>query len=252
MEVLSILPTPVAIIPCPFADKVKETVLDHISKEDVLNLDYNIDSGNLKHIGHYSILMDDKRYGRLRSWMEEQALIFARDVKGDYIQEHIQVTDSWFNISGEGAYQHPHCHGNSYLSGVYYVNFDDTKGHVNTHFTNSESLYQQYKPSLINLPVKYTDYNQDNKVISNEGELLLFPSQVIHGYNLNKGENRITIAMNFMPTVLTNGDYGWRVVNLTQEERERAFNARKGLKDHWGMDQELNPPHGVSDLPNPE
>ena len=60
MEVLSILPTPVAIIPCPFADKVKETVLDHISNEDVLNLDYNVDSGNLKHIGHYSILMDDR------------------------------------------------------------------------------------------------------------------------------------------------------------------------------------------------
>ena len=102
------------------------------------------------------------------------------------------------------------------------------------------------------MPIKYTDYNQDNKVLSNEGELLLFPSQVIHGYNVNEGEDRVTIAMNFMPTVLTNGDYGWRVVNLTQEERERAFNARKGLADHWGTSKELNPPHGMSDLPNPE
>ena len=34
MEVLSILPTPVAIIPCPFADKVKATVMEHLAGED--------------------------------------------------------------------------------------------------------------------------------------------------------------------------------------------------------------------------
>ena len=52
MEVLSILPTPVAIIPCPFADKVKETVLEHILSENVNDLEYNVNSGNLKHIAH--------------------------------------------------------------------------------------------------------------------------------------------------------------------------------------------------------
>ena len=251
MEVLSILPTPVAIIPCPFHDKLKATVMDHIQGEDVNDLAYNVNSGNLKHIGHYSVLMDDVKYGRFRTWCEEQALIFARDVKGDYIQEHIQVTDSWFNISGQGGHQHPHCHGNSYLSGVYYVNFNDEEL-VPTHFTNSESLFQQMKPSLINLPIKYTDYNQDNKVMAKEGELMLFPSQVLHGYDLNQGENRVTMSMNYMPTVLTNGDYGWRVVNLTRQEREKAFNARTELSDHWGMNQELNPPHGMKELPNEE
>ena len=63
MEVLSILPTPVAIIPCPFADKVKATVMEHLAGEDYNKLGYNVNSGNLKHIGHYSVLMDDKRYG---------------------------------------------------------------------------------------------------------------------------------------------------------------------------------------------
>ena len=51
---------------------------------------------------------------------------------------------------------------------------------------------------------------------------------------------------------LTNGDYGWRVVNLTRQEREKAFNARTELSDHWGMNQELNPPHGMKELPNEE
>ena len=29
--------------------------------------------------------------------------------------------------------------------------------------------------------------------------------------------------MNIMPTVVTNGDYGWRVTNLTPKERLDAF-----------------------------
>ena len=44
-----------------------------------------------------------------------------------------------------------------------------------------------------------------------------------HGYRENKGDNRVTISMNIMPTVVTNGDYGWRVTNLTPKERLDAF-----------------------------
>ena len=44
MEVLSILPTPVAIIPCPFADKVKATVMEHLAGEDYNKLGYNVNS----------------------------------------------------------------------------------------------------------------------------------------------------------------------------------------------------------------
>ena len=78
-------------------------------------------------------------------------------------------------------------------------------------------------PSLHILRGKYTDYNQDNQVVVNEGELIIFPSQIIHGYGNNKGDNRITLSMNMMPTIVTNGDYGWRCINLNKTERKKAF-----------------------------
>ena len=138
--------------------------------------------------------------------------------KGDYIQETVQVTDSWFNISDKGGYQHPHFHSNSYLSCIYYVNFDPEKDHVNTHFTREESLYFPVMLGLMRN--KFTDYNQDNQIQVNEGELMIFPHKIIHGYNNNEGSNRITLSMNMMLTIVTNGDYGWRCTNLSPQERE--------------------------------
>ena len=70
---------------------------------------------------------------------------------------------------------------------------------------------------------KLTQHNQDNLVFAKEGELLLFPSQIAHGYENNKGDGRITLSMNIMPTVVSSGDYGWRCVNLTPQERLDAF-----------------------------
>ena len=176
---------------------------------------------------HYSVLHDDAKFGRFRNWCEQQAEIYAKEVKGDYIQETVQVTDSWINISDKGGYQYPHHHANSYLSAIYYVNFDMARDHVPTYFTRDTNFINA--PALNFITGKITDYNQNNEVLSNEGELIIFPSQLNHGYNENNGDNRISLSMNFMPTIVTNGDYGWRCVNLNQHERGVAFDEKEGV-----------------------
>ena len=73
---------------------------------------------------------------------------------------------------------------------------------------------------------------KNNEVLSNEGELVIFPSQLNHGYDENTGYNRISLSMNFIPTIVTNGDYGWRCVNLNQSERKKAFDEKEGLPNN--------------------
>ena len=187
MEVINVLPTPVAIIPCPFHGKVKETILAEIEEQKQNQITYSANSEQLKHIGHYSVLHNDERYGRFRNWCEQQAELYAKEVKGDYIQETVQVTDSWINISDKGGYQYPHHHANSYLSAIYYVNFDMARDHVPTYFTRDTNFINA--PSLNFITGKITDYNQNNEVLSNEGELVIFPSQLNHGYDENTGYN---------------------------------------------------------------
>ena len=182
----------------------------------------------MSHIGHYSVLQNDVKFGRFRNWCEQQAEYYGKEIKGDYIQETVQVTDSWINVADKGGYQHPHYHSNSYLSAVYYVNYDNEK-HISTNFTREESLYFPSMPALQLMRKKYTPYNQDNELIVNEGELIIFPAQIIHGYNDNKFQDRVTLSMNMMPTIVTNGDYGWRCVNMNKAEREKAFDTKENL-----------------------
>ena len=71
MEVINVLPTPVAIIPCPFHVKVKETILAEIEEQKQNKITYSANSEQLKHIGHYSVLHNDERFGRFRNWCEQ-------------------------------------------------------------------------------------------------------------------------------------------------------------------------------------
>ena len=222
MEVVHILPTAVSIIPCPFHNNIKETILSEIEDEGSNMAKFSANE-ELQHLQHYSVLENDGKYGRFRNWCEQQAERYAKEILGHYIPETVQVTDSWFNVSNTGGLQHQHYHANSYISGVYYVNFDAEKGHCSTSFTKDERRFMPNSSTLQLLKTKYTEFNQNDVVYAKEGELILFPSYITHGYKENQGDNRVTISMNIMPTVVTNGDYGWRVTNLTPKERYDAF-----------------------------
>ena len=128
MEVVHILPTAVSIIPCPFHNNIKETILSEIEDEGSNMAKFSANE-ELQHLQHYSVLENDGKYGRFRNWCEQQAERYAKEILGHYIPETVQVTDSWFNVSNTGGLQHQHYHANSYISGVYYVNFDAEKGH---------------------------------------------------------------------------------------------------------------------------
>ncbi len=222
MEVVHILPTAVAIIPCPFHSSIKQTILSEIEEQSNNMSEFSANE-ELQHLQHYSVLANDDKYGRFRNWCEQQAERYAKEISGHYIPETVQITDSWFNVSNTGGFQHQHYHANSYMSGVYYVNFDAEKGHCPTSFTKDERSFMQNSSTIQLLKTKYTEFNQNDVVYAKEGELLLFPSHTTHGYKENQGDNRVTISMNIMPTVVTNGDYGWRVSNLTPKERYDAF-----------------------------
>ncbi len=224
MEIVHILPTAVAIIPCPFHNDIKDTMLSEVKEQEKNMIEFNDKNNNLKHIQHYSVLANDERYGKFRNWCELQAETYAKEIQGHYIPETVQITDSWFNVSNTGGFQHEHYHANSYISGVYYVNFDREKGHCPTSFTKDERTFMPHSPVLNILKTKNTDFQSENDLIyAKEGELILFPSHTTHGYRENKGDNRVTISMNIMPTVVSSGDYGWRCVNLTPRERLDAF-----------------------------
>ena len=158
MEVVHILPTAVAIIPCPFHNDIKDIILSEVKEQEESMIKFSRNE-ELKHIQHYSVLANDEKYGKFRNWCELQAETYARVVQGQYMPVTVQVTDSWFNVSNTGGFQHQHYHSNSLISGVYYVNFDAEKGHCPTAFTKDEASFMPHSPVLHLLKEKYTEFN---------------------------------------------------------------------------------------------
>ncbi len=101
--------------------------------------------------------------------------------------EGFRVTQTWLNISEYREFHHPHIHPCSLLSGILYVTEPST-----TNF---------YIPSIYSLPrVLSADKRTTNLMTTvkcRKGDLIIFPSYILHGVEENKGHNpRITLAFN--------------------------------------------------------
>ena len=145
-----------------------------------------------------------------REWIEEQALIFTRDVLG-YAVNKLNVTDSWLNVSNKDAFQPPHMHTNSFISGTYYVNKTDR--HSPLIFKNLRFLQDVTTNAVMHLDNGHpTLYNSDLPIDTQEGYLVLWESYMIHGYPPNQSDDRVSLSMNLMPSKVSYGRYSFNTV----------------------------------------
>ena len=191
-------------------------------------------SDELKHMDSCSFL-DLPELERLSIWIEEQAEIFCREVKGDHLVDGVIITDSWLNVCGSGGMQAPHYHTNSYISGLYYVNFD-ADIHAPTYFykTQSGHMFAPTTPNISLMTDTNTKFTEPQQFIAQEGELILWSSELIHGYKTNQGDTRVTLSFNIMPKIVSSGEYGWKVEKLSPKDRLACVKNKKSGKI-WGV-----------------
>ena len=111
-----------------------------------------------------------------------------------YSQKELYLNAVWVNINGYKDYNLIHNHGNSLLSGVFYVEVPEHSGKIT--FINPSQRIDLYDNHI---EPGYTPYNSAKwGFIPKENELFLFPSWLNHYVepNLNKKQKRISIAFN--------------------------------------------------------
>jgi hypothetical protein len=118
------------------------------------------------------------------------------------------LKEMWVNVLDTGGRQAMHNHANSFISGVVYLTrthadsrtvFLKTPGGTDFAFKNDHA------------GVTTGAYNAD-KWISPQpepGDVVLFPSYLMHAVPINPGERRISLAFNAIPTHLDS--WGYRV-----------------------------------------
>lgn len=140
--------------------------------------------------------------------LAEQAEPFLRDFGFLLFGENLRwyTKEIWMNVLRSGGHQSMHNHANSFISGVVYLT--DCHTSAKTVFHNTMGARQfvfanNHKGSAA------TPYNSDRWVASDLqcGDMLLFPSYMLHAVPRNEGAERITIAFNATPERLKSWDY---------------------------------------------
>jgi len=121
-----------------------------------------------------------------------------------YTRKHLKIKNnldftflnSWFVKHFPEDWAQSHCHGNSIISGVYYLKVPKNSGDIRFHknFTNLNIC----SPTVL---LQYDEYDNTNctdwTIKSMEGQIILFPSLLHHSVTKNlSNENRYSLSFN--------------------------------------------------------
>jgi uncharacterized protein (TIGR02466 family) len=119
------------------------------------------------------------------------------------------IKEIWVNVLEPGGRQAVHTHANSFISGVVYL----TKSHPSANIVFHKNLGgNEFIFSNHNKRARIGPYNGSKWVMPeiSAGDLVLFPSYLLHEVPTNQGEQRISISFNAIPERLDNFGYAIR------------------------------------------
>ena len=112
--------------------------------------------------------------------------------KLDYKADEIEITDMWANVLKQHETHQPHTHSNNFLSGVFYLDADDTMPGI---------TFQDPRPGAnVILPRKKLDHMNNANLLNYKAKtnrIIIFPSWLVHWVPTNLStSNRISISWN--------------------------------------------------------
>ena len=210
---LELFATPVAKYHFSDHAEIKKTILNVIENADQTGIGVQRGFGNINHYYNEGDLTE--KAPELTSLIDR-----IRNCVADYAEQYFGIVGKefidlnvWIN-STTGGVQPGHIHNNSLFSATYYVQNDPSK-HVGLDFLSPKNLIAREPLIDVNQDVE-TPYNRRTiKMGVTEGDLLIWPSEILHGYEQPPVDvPRISLSMNFMPSVVKSHLYGFKVSKL--------------------------------------
>lgn len=193
MQELTFFPISIGIENVPEFGIHKKKILEFIKKK---NFVFNNKSRDLthSHTTKNQLILDDPDLSYLKNFLETKSNDYYQDILG--FKESLYLSDSWINICSKGGYQVDHYHSNCVVSGTLYVQIGN--GYSPITFKNPRTNNQPLTNEIKSLRSKDTTYNMDWVSVQNlqEGSVVFWPSYLVHGYEKNNFENRISISFN--------------------------------------------------------
>jgi len=175
-----------------FATAVYKNKLNIALTNSELSAIYNLSSAKQilgTQLSDDKFILERPELGRIKSIILDEVKEYFNSVMG--YEFEIYITNSWCNVAGLTEGQTLHNHANSIVSGVFYLNVDDSQPSIT--FVNPTP------PFLLNMRSK--QYNMFNSlefdIPLEDNTVILFPSQCFHYVKSNPTtNNRVSIAFN--------------------------------------------------------
>ena len=185
MQIIEIFPTPVVVL---------TTGTRFLSLKNDLKMELTENkTGESHYISTNRYILNNPKYSELKEYVLKQTNTFMTDVLS--VDGTARLTQSWVNCNAPGQHTHLHSHPNSIVSGVFYFELPEDSGDITFH--NGFMAVQSYglRPKYKLPKNKYADPRFIFKL--GVGDLILFPSYLIHNVPVNTSNlNRWNVAFN--------------------------------------------------------
>ena len=199
-EVFGIFPTPFMRAPGTLGRPLVARLVEHFTAQATRD---NSSSGNLSHTAMLQP-SDSPLLVEAAQLIDPKLVEFGVQLFGERLKWLLK--EMWVNVLDTGGRQAMHNHANSFISGVVYL--------TTTH-PDSRTVFMK-SPGGADFVFKNehahitpTPFNADRWVspAPSPGDMVLFPSYVLHAVPPNPGERRITLSFNAIPGGLNSWGY---------------------------------------------
>ena len=199
-EVFGLFPTPFMRAPATLERPLVDDLIRHFTARATQ------DNNSSTNLSHTRMLRpgDSPLFRKASALITPKVVDFGTHLFGERMGWSLK--EMWVNIMNTGGHQAQHNHANSFISGVVYLTpthpgsqtvFMKSPGGTDFLFKND---HQGTDP---------TEYSADKWVspAPEPGDLVLFPSYLLHAVPPNQGERRITLSFNAIPSRLDSWGY---------------------------------------------
>jgi len=199
-EVFGIFPTPFMRAPGTLGQPLVARLVEHFTAQATR------DNNSSASLSHTAMLQpsDSPLLTETASLITPKLVEFGVHLFGDRLRWLLK--EMWVNVLDSGGRQAMHNHANSFISGVLYLT--PTHSSSQTVFMKSPGG-SEFMFKNDHAGVTPNEFCADKWVspAPQPGDLVLFPSYLMHAVPPNKGERRITLAFNAIPSQLNSWGY---------------------------------------------
>lgn len=199
-EVFGLFPTPFMRARGALGNALVSGLVEHFAARATRD---NNSSSNLSHTEMLKP-SDSPLLGEAAQLIAPQLVAFGAQLFGERLSWALK--EMWVNVLDRGGRQAMHNHANSFISGVVYLT--PTHPSAQTVFMKSpggtEFMFRNDHAG-----VTPSEFSADRWIspAPEPGDLVLFPSYLLHAVPPNQGERRITLSFNSIPAQLNSWGY---------------------------------------------